>query len=118
MELKEANKIIALSMVAEKSGYILGRENLSSGIKTRLINPWLDTNYYSSSLDALVPVWEEHHLFPEFSMNPMNFNWECDIYNCNYHLLGWHETDIIQEAACIATAKVIKELGIECKRKK
>lgn len=63
---------------------------------------------YSKNLDALVPVWEKLKLGTcgeslIFNKNCMG-NWEADFYS------GDSESETIQEAACIATAKAIKEL--------
>ena len=69
---------------------------------------------YDKSLDALVPVWEKLNT----RITRLGF-----IYENNSHRFGlempnvskiiWHEGGSIQEAAAIATAKAIKELGRE-----
>jgi len=67
---------------------------------------------YTESLDSLVPVWEKLNL-PRI--------YEIDIKNGSYSFYVRHYTDLvyqenktastIQQAAAIATAKVIRELG-------
>lgn len=72
------------------------------------------TNYivenYNESLDALVPVWEK-----------LGRDFDCYLHrDKNNDISGWlfyfhglkieHTSETIQEAACIATAKAIKEL--------
>ena len=104
MKSKEANKIIAAYM---------GNEN-PVPINIEELSPLQKKNYqpYAYSLDAIVPVWEklcstthgEHsRLVVPLFMTERGTHIQALMY--------MHKNLSIQEAACIATAKAIKELG-------
>ena len=104
MTAEEANKIIALYMgVPEQyiNGSIWSAEKGST-----------TTNFMS--LDALVPVWEKlkgRAGVIDLSLYP-NGEPKAVILNVLYGSIGV-DAETIQEAACIATAKAIKELNNE-----
>ena len=91
MELREANKIIAEFMGLEYPSFV--------------------------SLDALIPVWEklnhcQKELFPRI-INKKKA--DTSYYKVSFFMYGKysfveHESDDLKEAACLATAKAIKEL--------
>ena len=62
---------------------------------------------YSESLDRLVPVWERLKLRPIFG-NPRDVGGEVCWLTQDTTMIASGKT--IQEAACIATAKAIREL--------
>jgi len=70
--------------------------------------------HYTNSLDALVFVWEKLKCIPKFhnEYGGMECTWLCSLEFEAYifDLSDWCKT--IQQAAAIATAKAIKELGI------
>ncbi len=68
---------------------------------------------YSESLDALVPVWEKlkgHYEIDFFDEGRAHFNVVCPEYN---EVMQMETESNIFKAACIATAKAIKELQNE-----
>jgi hypothetical protein len=69
---------------------------------------------YAYSLDALVPVWEKMDSFYlNISVLPCG-NHEVEIYNTEENIVLIEKTrsgKTIQQAACLATARAIKELG-------
>ena len=74
---------------------------------------WCEINYLS--LDALVPVWEKIKQIPLFNQTgeANDPKWlceiECENSNPKFNYVSGHAITI-QEAACIATARAIKEL--------
>ncbi|MBT8187830.1 MAG: hypothetical protein KJO73_09080 [Croceitalea sp.] len=84
-----------------------------------------DDNYerivYSKSLDALVPVWrklnEDHELNLTITSDTMDaFLFYFDHYSTQKTIYESPLNQSIQEAAAIATAKAIQELGNDNKR--
>lgn len=116
MTLEEANKIIAEYMgttieIIESINY--AAPTTYDKIITKDYK--YTSKWYSESLDALVPVWEKMRA-AEFKF--VNIEYDC----CGWFLDIDDKTDVrkygriglsIQEAACIATAKAIKELKEE-----
>lgn len=106
MTTNEANRVIAefMGCVLKEQGWYVPEEN---GVIHEL--------NYSRSIDSLVPVWEKlgKHLFLEFCRHDVNdYHW-ATFFD---HKLNIDEGTVdrtIQEAACIATARAIKELGNE-----
>lgn len=99
MTLEEANKTIAEYMGTTYRNTKHGNEIMYLG--------------YSNSLDALVPVWEKLKVHEHVALDITNkevFVWEEGNYTCGWH--SYNSTgNTIQEAACLATAKAIKELN-------
>ena len=114
MDIQDANKIIA-----EYMGFKIVSDGISELIEGPSGTLRILKGTYSNSLDALVPVWEKleevnvfvnrfapHGKFVELCSDKKGKDylpWDC----FHYHK---HEGTTIQEAACIATAKAIKEL--------
>jgi len=124
--LEEANKIIA-----EYMGYKLDKETLSFNVY-RKTSEYVELDWFSSSLDALVPVWEkitkDTHPQGIIIESTINCNWDYSNFGVSSNWPGpkWQkevafesetgggfseEPKSIQEAACLATAKAIKELN-------
>ena len=110
MKTEEANKIIAEFMGwtvltpkewSEKEWIDKG-EICSDSIKIK----------YSISLDALVPVWEKLKYDPTFVYCVPEKKWTCSLMHIFTKEIekGYGKAATIQEAACMATAKAIKEL--------
>ena len=97
MKTEEANKIIAEYM--GENLIVPVNINELSGSQKKIYQP------YIYSLDALVPVWEKLGV-DDMDLHPLRG--ECYIYWRGLGIKGKGET--VQEAACIATAKAIKEL--------
>lgn len=96
MKSEEANKIIA--------------EFMGTGVWVPVDNDCgeLET-LYSWSLDALVPVWEKLDKKPICISQGIN---QCEgKWFVQYGLFDGGERETIQEAAAIATAKAIQEMG-------
>ena len=114
MTNNEVNKVIAEYMGEE---YCKLPDNRSA-IKFKIGNSQsvLKENYYSNSLDALVPVWEllKAVSYPRFYMNENGFNCSMSVeIDRGYRDLKFcevYDQDTIQEAAAHATAKAILEL--------
>jgi hypothetical protein len=111
MTNEEANKVIA-----EYMGWVPKRINKS------LISGWskdsvyVDADYFSESLDALVPVWEKmKSIFNEednFISSEVRLNKYREEYRCRLMSGTICSTAYtIQEAAAIATAHCIKALS-------
>ena len=113
MKTEEANKDITIEeanrLIAEYMGlkYVLERNHIISysGLK---VSP------YSKSLDALVPVWEKLNLPKIIELDIRDHNYAKGFGFRTYADLSYSiyedSSESIQEAACIATAKAIKEL--------
>jgi len=127
MKVEEANKIIAEFMDCDNYKYMLVIDKvpnksilsveLMEAMKIKSRNPYVSVHYYSNSLDNLVPVWDK--------MAFLNINIDVNTFDDN-GLEGitfiikdskgnsyWNNNNnglTIQQAACIATAKAIKEL--------
>ena len=103
MNTTEANKIIADFMGVKVEDDCPYTEAMYEGEMTKVYG-----SPYFSSLDALVPVWEKLEFLH------CQFNWIPDnTFNCTLSLNEEHNANskTIQEAATIATAKAIQELG-------
>ena len=100
MTPQEANKIIAEFMGFEfYKGLLLLRNESGLVVFETIAN-------YTSSLDALVPVWEK--LGVELWRDGDSYTCRVSRFNQGYDI--HHGAETISEAAAIATAKVIKEL--------
>lgn len=98
MKLKEANKVIS--------------EFMGTGVKTIYTHNLED---YSGSLDALVLVWEELGVMPSLFKSRGNkykatLETKDEFITSNPKIGLYGEYSSIQEAACIATAKLINGL--------
>ena len=106
MTPQEANKLIAEYMGVEYVEY-----------KTYKcpVCDFSEFKGYSESLDRLVPVWEKIKQIPLFNRTGEvdDPKWlceiECENSNPKFNYVSGHAITI-QEAACIATARAIKEL--------
>ena len=91
----DVNKIIADYMK-----YPISNDGLEVYVLDRRWEPLCE--YFTDSLDALVPVWEKLRFIPDFEvMWTEKGKWSCNVSD-------WQDT--IQEAAAYVTAKTIKEL--------
>lgn len=113
MTIQEADKVIADYM---------GIEGQFPDIKSKTCNICGEQEafLYSESLDSLVPVWEripDGVLSISFLSSGV-FNHQVEVFDNDENLKYVHKTCLgitgpkvsIQEAACIATAKAIREL--------
>ena len=114
MTNNEVNKVIAEYMGEE---YCKLPDNRSA-IKFKIGNSQsvLKENYYSNSLDALVPVWEKARISNvcQFDFNRIGDNYEFLIFQDRPdkdYGNSWHAKEhTLQQAAAHATAKAIKDL--------
>ena len=102
MTPEEASEIIAKFM---------GYKKLDPPTKTSRFNiRWvkgkkrMSSLDFHRSLDSLVPVWEKLYKEWDLPFQYMTMQWQQSLVNCQ-----WKPT--IQEAAAIATAKSIQEMG-------
>lgn len=72
------------------------------------------------SLDALIPVWEKLGILPRFMKTkdlyhaPLDYKYQVALFGFNNVVsYGLGYSDNVKEAACLATAKAIKELKEE-----
>jgi hypothetical protein len=100
---EDVNKIIADYMK-----YPISNDGLEIYVLDRRWEPLCE--YFTDSLDALVPVWEKLHSYP---MVDEDEKYLIEMLTEEVHLevnYVWSKKDTIQLAAAHATAKAIKEL--------
>ena len=121
MTNNEVNKVIADYMGEE---YCKLPDNRSA-IKFKIGNSQsvLKENYYTNSLDALVPVWHKAKLCLQYISKegerledldnyyiPINGKYRAWVTETGYYENYWSDKDTVQGAAAHATAKAILEL--------
>lgn len=104
LTIDEANKIIAEYMFPDE----VKRKKAELYLEEFPLN-------YSTNLDDLIPVWEKTNLIgiSNFAFGYLNKSFIFEIYFDRGKLEGktiLAREETLQEAACIATAKTIKEL--------
>ncbi len=105
MKSSEANKIIA-----EYMGYTV-YPNDAEFIPQGMMHVKEYSLAYSQSLDALVPVWEKLNLICDFDIcRSLDDKWRFCLKNFTGSIVFSYESNSVQEAAAIATAKAILEI--------
>lgn len=106
MTIEEANKIIAKYM-----GLYVHKKNIVTSVRLGRVNGSFVGSLYSDSLDALVPVWERMNIKLDFEIVLSHFP-DGTCYDSKFVNITEYKSDTsIQHAACIATARAIKELN-------
>ncbi|MCK5138466.1 MAG: hypothetical protein KAQ85_01365 [Thermodesulfovibrionia bacterium] len=114
MDLQEVNRIIAEYMGLEEDD-LDGVSCFTCGYDG-LWDEFFQKDLYTRSLDALIPVWEKLNCRPYF-----DYDWNddktkkvefCEVSEISLgkYPYGYAAGETIQQAAAIATAKVIQEL--------
>ena len=110
MTLEEANKIIAEYMGYElvDQPHSMSRNPLKMTVKRKFE---FEITAYSKSLDALVPVWDKlgYSKTQGIGFHRYKSGWQVGIGTI-LPLIHLSTSVTLQEAACLATAKAIKEL--------